>query len=163
MCQNPRVLLSSRGRNFWSEGSFTVLGFSFFTLKSNYFMTAAFTLGDGSLSARLFCLCTTSVSPAGPSRPGQGPRKYLDRNLHRSPWSSCVDVPVLESEPWSGGWGRGGRGASCGLHFLWRENPARLSQEWKGIESLLFPFCPSGTAHRREYCQCFLELTSFWI
>lgn len=54
----------------------------------------------------------------------------LDCNLHRSLWSSCMDVPVPESQPWSGGWGRGGRGASCGLHFLWRENPARLSQEW---------------------------------
>lgn len=56
--------------------------------------------------------------------------KMLDCNLHRSLWSSCMDVPVPESEPRSGGWGRGGRGASCGLHFLWRENPARLSQEW---------------------------------
>lgn len=53
----------------------------------------------------------------------------LDCNLHRSLWSSCMDVPVPESEPRSGGWGRGGRGASCGLHFLWRENPVRLSQE----------------------------------
>lgn len=34
--------------------------------------------------------------------------------------------------------------------------------ESKGIESLLFPFCPSGTTHRGECCQCFLEPTSLW-
>lgn len=157
MCQKPGVLLSSRGRNSQDLRAASVLGFSFFTLKSNYFMAAVFTVRDGSLSAPLLCLCTSSVSVP------TWPRSFLDRNLHRSHWSSCVDVPVLESEPWSGGWGRGGRGTSCGLHFLWRKSPARLSQEWKGIESLLFPFCPSGTAHRREYCQCFLELASFWI
>lgn len=68
--------------------------------------------------------------------------KLLDCNLHRSLWSSCMDVPVPESEPWSGGWGRGGRGASCGLHFLWRENPARLSQEWnlKALSHCCFLF-----------------------
>lgn len=66
----------------------------------------------------------------------------LDCNLHRSLWSSCMDVPVPETEPWSGGWGRGGRGASCGLHFLWRENPARLSQEWnlKALSHCCFLF-----------------------
>lgn len=68
--------------------------------------------------------------------------KLLDSNLHRSLWSSCMDVPVPETEPWSGGWGRGGRGASCGLHFLWRENPARLSQEWnlKALSHCCFLF-----------------------
>lgn len=78
-------------------------------------------------------LCFASVSVIGrEALPRHRPCFFvmLDCNLHRSLWSSCMDVPVPESQPWSGGWGRGGRGASCGLHFLWRENPARLSQEW---------------------------------
>lgn len=116
-------------------------------------------------SARL--LCTSSVSAVRLSLrlsvcPDLASSKTLDCNLHRSLWSSCVDVPVLESEPRSGGWGRGGRGASCGLHFLCGENPACVSQEWKGIESLLFPFCPSGNCSQKGIQSvCFLELLSF--
>lgn len=35
--------------------------------------------------------------------------------------------------------------------------------ESEGTESVLFPFCPSGTtAAREEYCQCFLEPGPFW-
>ncbi len=90
--------------------------------------------------------------------------KMLDCNLHRSLWSSCMDVPVLESEPRRGGWGRGGRGASCGLHFLWRENPARLSQEWnlKALSQCCFLFVHQVLRAEGECCQCFLEPTSLW-
>lgn len=93
-------------------------------------------------------LCFSSISVTGRvglswhSRVFKKKKKMLDCNLHRSLWSSCMDVPVPESEPRSGGWGRGGRGASCGLHFLWRENPARLSQEWnlKALSQCCFLF-----------------------
>lgn len=30
-----------------------------------------------------------------------------------------------------------------------------IGVESKGIESLLFPFCLSGTTCKEEYCQCF--------
>lgn len=35
--------------------------------------------------------------------------------------------------------------------------------ESKGTDSVLFPFCPSGTICRGGYYQCFLEPECLWI
>lgn len=88
----------------------------------------------------------------------------LDCNLHGSRWSSCMDVPVPESEPRSGGWGRGGEGSKLWPPFSVTREPCSslTGLEYKGTEWVLLPFCPSGTTCREEYCQYFLERESVW-
>lgn len=60
--------------------------------------------------------------------------------------------------------GDGGRGGGRGGSKLWppfsvtREPGSSLTGvESEGIESLLFPFCPSGATCRGECCQCCLQ------
>lgn len=83
-------------------------------------------------------------------------KRLLGCNLNRSLWSSYIDVPVPETEPWSGGWGKRGEGSKLWPPFsVTREPGSSLTGvESEGIESLLFPFCPSGTTCRGECCQC---------
>lgn len=158
-------------------------GLSFLKMKSNYSMTAVFTGKEGSPDRRHEkmrwvldflmspSLCFSSISVIGSEGSSWHSHVFivffyfiifiLDCNLHRSLWSSCMDVPVPKSELRSGGWGRGGRGASCGLHFLWRENPARLSQEWslKALTQCCFLFVHQVPLAEGDTISIFLNLS----
>lgn len=138
MCQNHMF--------FWAPvegisriwGQLHSAGFSFLTLNCNYFMTAAFTVKDGS-PRREARVC--SASAVRPSWPGCDSSKTLDCNLHRSLWSSCVDVPVLESEPRCGGWGRGGEGEQAVASIFCEERTRLVShRSGKALSHCCFLF-----------------------
>lgn len=126
-------------------------------------MTAAFTVKDGRPCGEP-CVSYACTPPL--SQPCVRPDPAVILPKHWIVISTDLSGPpawMCQCSSLSLGVGDGGEGGGeQAVASIFCEERTRLvSQEWKGIESLLFPFCPSGTAHRREYTQCFLELLSF--